>query len=76
MDKSLFSHVGRRIVLDTTNKNPTESLDELLLKSEPWVTFGEIALRAMPVPEVKCKVRYENGVRMLVPTRVNTAKKD
>ena len=66
IDKSLFSHSGRKIVLDTTDKTPTESLDELLLLSEPLITFGELAVRAMDVPESDYQVHYENGVRKMV----------
>ena len=67
IDKSLFSHSGRKIVLDTTDKTPTESLDELLLLSEPLITFGELAVRAMDVPEGDYEVSYENSVRKTVP---------
>ena len=61
--KSLFTQKGRKIVLDTTEKTPQESLDELLLLSEPLITFGELAVRAMDVPAAPYEVRYENGVR-------------
>ena len=67
IDKSLFTHKGRKIVLDTTDKTPTESLDELLLLSEPLITFGELAVRAMDVPGTEYEVRYENGVRKTIP---------
>ena len=67
IDKSLFSQNGRKIVLDTTDKTPTESLDELLLLSEPLITFGELAVRAMDVPESDYQVHYENGVRKMMP---------
>ena len=67
IDKSLFTHKGRKIVLDTTGKTPTESLDELLLLSESLVTFGELAVRAMDVPDTDYQVRYENGVRKIIP---------
>ena len=66
IEKSLFTQKGRKIVLDTTNKTPQESLDELLLLSEPLITFGELALRALPIPEGDYKVKYENGVRKMV----------
>ena len=66
IDRSLFAQKGRKIVLDTTEKSPTESLDELLLLSEPLVTFGELAVRAMEVPETDYQVRYENGVRKMI----------
>ena len=66
IDKSLFSHSGRKIVLDTTDKTPAESLDELLLLSEPLITFGELAVRAMDVPAGDYQVHYENGVRKMV----------
>ena len=66
IDKSLFTQSGRKIVLDTTNKTPTESLDELLLLSEPLITFGELAVRAMDVPDTDYQVRYENGVRKTI----------
>ena len=67
IDKSLFTQKGHKIVLDTTDKTPTESLDELLLLSEPLITFGELAVRAMNVPESDYQVCYENGVRKMVP---------
>ena len=67
IDKSLFTQKGRKIVLDTTDKTPAESLDTLLLLSEPLVTFGELAVRAMDVPRVPYQVRYENGVRKMEP---------
>lgn len=67
IDKSLFAQKGRKIVLDTTDKTPAESLDELLLLSEPLITFGELAIRTMPVPDVPYRVVYENGIRKTVP---------
>ena len=67
IDRSLFAQSGRKIVLDTTDKTPTESLDELLLLSEPLITFGELAVRAMDVPDSDYEVRYENGVRKTIP---------
>ncbi|MBI1927179.1 hypothetical protein HYR99_23420 [Candidatus Poribacteria bacterium] len=66
VEKSLFTQKGRKIVLDTTNKTPQESLDELLLLSEPLITFGELALRALPIPEGDYQVKYEDGVRKMV----------
>ena len=65
--KSLFTHQGRTVVLDTTERTPQESLDELLLLSEPLITPGEIALRALPIPDEEYEVKYENGVRKMVP---------
>ncbi len=65
IDKSLFTHKGLKIVLDTTDKMPSESLDELLLLSEPLITFGELAIRMMDVPDVPYQVKYENGVRKM-----------
>jgi hypothetical protein len=67
VDKSLFTHKGYTITLDTTGKTPQESLDELLLRSEPRITAGELAMRAMPVPEGEYEVRYEGGVRRTMP---------
>ncbi|MEW6750363.1 MAG: hypothetical protein AB1505_05230 [Candidatus Latescibacterota bacterium] len=64
---SLFTHQGCTVVLDTTDKTPQESLDELLLRSEPLITPGELALRSLPVPDGEYEVRYEGGVRRLVP---------
>ena len=43
-----------------------ESFDELLQLSEPLVTMGEVALRAMEVPEGEYEVQYVNGVRQMV----------
>ena len=65
VEKSLLNSGGRRVVLDTTDKTPQASLDELLLKSEPLITAGELAMRAMPVPDGPYEVRYENGKRIL-----------
>ena len=64
---SLFTHKHRLIELDTTDRSPAESLDELLLESEPLITQGELALRSLPVPESEYDVVYENGVRRAVP---------
>ena len=69
IDKSLFTHKGFSITLDTTGKTPQESLDELLLLSEPRLTAGELALRALPVPEGEYEVKYEGGVRRTVPAK-------
>ena len=52
---SLFTHQRRTIVLDTTDKTPEESFDELLLQSEPLVTMGELAVRNMEVPRASTK---------------------
>jgi len=67
VERSLFTHQRRTVVLDTTDKTPQESLDELLLLSEPLIPPGEVALRAMPIPDEGYEVRYENGVRRMVP---------
>jgi len=64
----LFTAKGRKIELDTTGKTPQESLDELLLLSEPLITAGELALRSTPIPEGEYEVQYENGVRKLIPS--------
>ena len=65
--RSLFTYQGRTIVLDTTSRTPAQSLDELLAASEPLITPGELALRALPVPSGDYEVRYQDGVRHLVP---------
>ena len=65
-DQSLLGKRGR-IDLDTTDKTPSQSLDELLLKSEPMITPGEFAIRTMAVPDGDYEVVYENGVRKTVP---------
>ena len=57
---------GRRIDIDTTGKTPQQSLDELLLKSEPLITAGELAIRSMPIPDGDYEVVYENGIRKTV----------
>ena len=67
--QSLLTCQGRTVVLDTTDKTPRASLDELLLLSEPLVPPGEVALRALPVPDKQYEVRYENGVRKMIPRR-------
>lgn len=71
IEKSLFhTQLGgsRTIVLDTTDRTPQESFDELLLRSEPLITAGELAMRCIPVPEGDYEVRYENGVRKMIAT--------
>ena len=67
IDKSLFTHKGSKIELDTTDKSPAESLDELLKLTEPHITFGELAVRSIDVPEGDYEVSYENGVRKMKP---------
>ena len=64
--KSLFTHAGYTVVLDTTDKTPQESFDELLTLSEPLVTMGEVALRATEIPEGDYEVKYVNGMRRMV----------
>ncbi len=64
---SLFTFQGRTVVLDTTDKTPTQSFDELLLASDPLVSIGELALRSLPVPDGPTEVCYRDGVRHLVP---------
>ena len=54
-------------MVDTTGKTPQESLDDLLTLSEPLITQEELAIRAIPVPEGAYEVRYENGVRKMIP---------
>jgi hypothetical protein len=66
IEKSLFTHQRRTVVLDTTDKTPQESFDELMLLSEPLVTMGELAMRAMEVPEGEYEVVYQEGVRKTV----------
>ena len=65
---SLFTQQNRTVVLDTTGKTPAESFDELLRASEPLVTMGELAVRAMAVPEGEYEVVYERGVRKTIAT--------
>lgn len=66
VDRSLLTRNGHLVTLDTTEKSPEESLDELLLKTDPMVTDGELAMRAMPVPDGDYEVRYEKGIRKMV----------
>ncbi|NKB66293.1 MAG: hypothetical protein GKR89_04460 [Candidatus Latescibacteria bacterium] len=65
--KSLFTHQRRTIELDTTDKTPHESFDELLLLSEPLITTAERAIRNLAIPEGEYEVRYVNGVRQMIP---------
>jgi hypothetical protein len=67
IEKSLFTHQRRTVVLDTTGKTPEQSFDELLLLSEPLVTMGELAMRAMEVPDKDYEVVYEKRMRKMVP---------
>lgn len=69
VDKCLFTQKGKRIDIDTTESTPQQSLDELLLKTEPLITQGEMALRQLPVPDGPYDVVYENGVRQMVPKK-------
>ena len=66
VEKSILTKTRKKVVIDTTDKTPEESLDELLLVTEPLVTFGELALRALPIPDGDYDVRYENGVRKMI----------
>ncbi len=66
VNKSLFTQKGRRIVLDTTDKSPQESLDELLEQTEPLITIGELAIRSLPLPDGDYRIEYKNGVRQMV----------
>jgi deoxyadenosine/deoxycytidine kinase len=66
---SLFTYQGRTIVLDTTTSTPAQSLDELLAASEPLITPGEVALRALPLPSGDYEVRYRDGVRQVAPVK-------
>ena len=68
VEESMFTSRGGRIDLDTTGKTPQESLDELLTKTDPLVTAGEQAMRAIPIPEGDYEVRYEGGVRRTIPS--------
>ena len=74
IDKSLFAQKGRKIVLDTTDKTPKESLDELLLLSEPLITFGELAIRAMPVPDVPLPRRLRKWRSEDAPNCLNSGR--
>ena len=67
VDRSLLAHKGLLVEIDTTDASPQQSLDELLLKSEPHITQGELAIRQLPVPDGPYDVAYENGVRRQVP---------
>ena len=69
VEKSLFSQKRILVEIDTTDKTPQQSLDELLLKTEPLITQGELALRHLPVPDGPYDVLYENGVRCMVPKK-------
>ena len=66
VEKSFLTRTGKRVVIDTTDKTPEESLDELLLVTDPLVTFGELALRSLPIPDGDYDVKYENGVRKMI----------
>ena len=65
VEKSLLAIGPTPIVLDTTDKTPQQSLDELLTLSEPTISTAELALRTVPVPDGECEVHYEDGVRKL-----------
>ncbi len=65
--KSLFTHQHRKVDLDTTGKTPAQSLDELLLATERMITTAELAMRCMTFPDNEYQVRYEGGVRKMIP---------
>ena len=67
VEKSLLTQGRESIDLDTTGKTPQQSLDELLTLSEPLVSTAELAMRSVPIPATEYDVRYENGVRKLIP---------
>lgn len=67
VSRSLLTQGKEHVVLDTTAKTPEQSLDELLTLSEPLVSPAELALRSLPVPDGDYDVRYENGVRKMIP---------
>ncbi len=67
VERSLFTDKGRLIELDTTEKTPEESLDELLTASERLITAGEVAMRAIDVPAPEYEVQYEKGLRRMLP---------
>ena len=66
VDKSLLTQGKEFIHLDTTDKTPQQSLDELLKLSEPLVSTAELAMRSIPIPANEYEVHYENGVRKLI----------
>ena len=65
--KSLFTHQHRKVDLDTTGKTSAQSLDELLLATEHMITTAELAMRSLAVPDNEYQVRYEGGVRKMIP---------
>ncbi len=64
VEQCLFTE---RVVLDTTDRTQQQSLDELLLLTDPFATPGELAVRCMPVPGGDFDIVYENGVRKMIP---------
>jgi len=74
VEKSLLTQGREFIDLDTTAKTPQQSLDELLTLSEPLVSTAELAMRSVPVPATEYDVRYENGVRKLIPKSTKEAR--
>jgi len=69
IEQSLFTQKGRRVTLDTTGQSPQESLDDLLLLTEPLITPGELAIRMLPVPDGDYEIKYINGNRQLLTNR-------
>ena len=69
IEQSLFTQQGRRVTLDTTGRSPQESLDDLLLLTERLITPGELAIRALTVPDGDYEIRYINGKRQLLTNR-------
>ena len=65
--KSLFTQQWRTVDLDTTGKTPEQSLDELLLLTEGMITTAELAMRSLAIPDSEYQVRYEGGVRKMIP---------
>lgn len=67
VEKSLLTQGREFIHLDTTDKTPQQSLDELLALSESLVSTAGLAMRSVPVPVTEYDVRYEHSVRKLIP---------
>ncbi len=70
VEKSLLTQGREFIDLDTSDKTPQQSLDDLLTLSEPLVSTAELAMRSAPLPATEYDVRYENAVRKLIPKSI------
>ena len=64
-DDQLRLHAEPKLAVAGGSAQLASPVEQELL-TEPLVTPGEVALRALPVPEGECEICYENGIRKVV----------